>query len=265
LPYVIFLYAEPKFPGSGFGSGLVRLASALNTDLDWLREHTRYLQRATEWDVGGRPANRLLSGPDIASAKAWAARRPKNAPEPTESQLDFIKASEVEESRRQGAEAQRLQEMADAQAARAAALAEREKAQEREAEARKSEADAQKREAEQAKRAVRRTRLGLAAAVLLALAAGSFAVYAFNERDQAQVQRDLAEKATGKAEEQRKVANNQRDLAEKATAAANEQRDRALQRYSRAPGVCRSAPRSRHPTPARSCRLMLSPPICRRD
>ena len=95
----IFFYAEPKSPGSGFGTGLVQLASALNTDLDWLREHTRYLQRATEWDAGGRPANRLLSGPDIASAKAWAARRPKNAPEPTALQLDFIKASEAEDIR----------------------------------------------------------------------------------------------------------------------------------------------------------------------
>src|SRR5271165_2669553 len=84
----IYFYPEPKYPGSGFGSGLVGLASALNTDLDWLREHTRYLQRATEWEAGGRPPHRrLLSGPDIATAKAWAARRPKNAPEPTELQL----------------------------------------------------------------------------------------------------------------------------------------------------------------------------------
>jgi hypothetical protein len=64
----IFFYAEPRSPGSGFGTGLVQLASALNTDLDWLREHTRYLQRATEWDGGGRRANRLLSGADIATA-----------------------------------------------------------------------------------------------------------------------------------------------------------------------------------------------------
>ena len=127
----IYFFAEPRFPGSGFGVGLVGLASALNTDLDWLREHTRTLQRATEWDTGGRPANRLLSGPDIATTKAWAARRPKNAPEPTELQLDFIKASEAEAVRQQSAEAQRLQEMADAQAARAAALAEREKALEK--------------------------------------------------------------------------------------------------------------------------------------
>src|SRR5262249_47560586 len=158
-----------RFPGSGFGSGLVGLVSALNTDLDWLREHTRYLQRATEWDAGGRPANRLLSGPDIATAKAWAARRPKNAPEPTELQRDFIKASEAEESRQQSAEAQRLQQVAEA-------LAEREKAQEQEAEARKSEAEAQKREAEQAKRVVRRTRLGAAVALGLTVLAGVFAV-----------------------------------------------------------------------------------------
>jgi hypothetical protein len=35
----------------------------------------RYLQRATEWDKGGRPANRLLSGDDIAEAKAWVAQQ----------------------------------------------------------------------------------------------------------------------------------------------------------------------------------------------
>src|ERR1700722_4654297 len=43
----IFFYEEPTFPGSGFGTGLVELVSALNTNLDWLSEHTRYLQRAT--------------------------------------------------------------------------------------------------------------------------------------------------------------------------------------------------------------------------
>ena len=129
----IFFYEEPRFPGSGFGSGLVRLASALNTDLDWLREHTRYLQRATEWDAGGRPANRLLSGPDIATAKAWAARRPKNAPEPTELQLDFIKASEAEGIRQQSAEAQRLQQMERRSS--------REKARRRSGRSRKGEAE----------------------------------------------------------------------------------------------------------------------------
>src|SRR5262245_46301135 len=75
----IFFYPEPDTPGSGFGTGLSNLVTALNTDLDWMREHTRLLQRATEWHTGGRPANRLLSGGDITAAKAWAARRPKDA------------------------------------------------------------------------------------------------------------------------------------------------------------------------------------------
>src|SRR5262245_51650555 len=72
----IFFHAEPHNPGSGFGTSLANLVAVLNTDFEWVREHTRYLQRAREWDAGGRPANRLLSGDDIAEAKAWAARRP---------------------------------------------------------------------------------------------------------------------------------------------------------------------------------------------
>jgi hypothetical protein len=110
----IYFYSGPKSPGSGFGTGLVELASALNTDLDWLREHTRYLRLAKEWEEVGKPSDRrLLSAPDIALAKAWAARRPAKAPELTALQLDFIGASEAENKRQQSAEAQRLREVAE--------------------------------------------------------------------------------------------------------------------------------------------------------
>jgi hypothetical protein len=116
--------------------------------LDWLSEHTRYLQRATEWDVGGRPANKLLSGLDITTAKDWAARRPKNAPAPTALQFDFIRASEAEDVRQQSEKAHGLREREaaiaekeKAQAEREAALSEKDRAQKREAEARKSEAE----------------------------------------------------------------------------------------------------------------------------
>jgi TIR domain len=94
----IFFYADPKVLDSGFGTGLLSLVEALNTDFDWLREHTRYLQRATEWDSRGRPPNRLLSGDDIAEAKAWVARRPKNAPEPTA--LTSISSARVKRKQR---------------------------------------------------------------------------------------------------------------------------------------------------------------------
>ena len=136
----IFFHADPKAPGSGFGTGLAKLVAALNTDFDWLREHTRYLQRATEWDRGGRPANRLLSGDDIAEAKAWAARRPKSAPEPTALHLDFIRASEEEAEARSSAQRKQLEAMAAAQAERETALHEAE-------EALKQAADAQRKRA----------------------------------------------------------------------------------------------------------------------
>ena len=110
----IFFYAEPKFPGSGFGPGLLKLASALNTDLDWLREHTRYLRLAKEWEEVGKPADRrLLSAANINLAKARAAGRPPKAPEIAPLQLDFIRKSQAEDSRRQNAESQRLRERAE--------------------------------------------------------------------------------------------------------------------------------------------------------
>jgi|SRR5271166_17654 len=113
LNYVYFCPIA-TVPGAGFGEGLKLLVAALNTDFDWMRAHTRYLQRAMEWDEGGRPASRLLTGSDIAEAKAWAGQRPKTAPEPTALQLEFIRASEEEAERRSNAERQRLEALREA-------------------------------------------------------------------------------------------------------------------------------------------------------
>jgi TPR repeat protein len=175
----IFFHADPKVPGSGFGTGLASLVAALNTDFDWLRQHTRYLQRATEWDRGGRPANRLLSGDDIAEAKAWAARRPKSAPEPTALHLDFIRASEEEAQARSNAQRQQLEAVAEAQAERETALHEAE-------EALKRAADAQR----------KRTRIRNIAFVVVSI----FAVLAGLLYLRSEQQRELAE-------EQRKQAD----------------------------------------------------------
>jgi hypothetical protein len=42
LNYIFFHADSKNAPGSGFGTGLAKLVAALNTDFDWLREHTRY-------------------------------------------------------------------------------------------------------------------------------------------------------------------------------------------------------------------------------
>lgn len=108
----IFFYDEPKSPGAGFGAGLATLVKTLNTDLDWVREHTRLLARATEWDKGGREATRLLFGSTIADAKAWAAKRPKDASEPTPLHLDFIRVSEEAETARNDEARRQVEERA---------------------------------------------------------------------------------------------------------------------------------------------------------
>jgi TPR repeat protein len=188
----IFFYEDPKVSDSGFGTGLASLIAALNTDFDWLREHTRYLQRAIEWDRGGRPANRLLSGNDVAEAKAWVARRPKNAPEPTALHLDFIHASEEEAEARSSAQRKQLEAMAMAQAEREAALQKAEQAL-------KQAADAQHRRAK-----IR----NIAFVVVSILAVLSGWLY-WN----ADVQRKLAEEQKEYAEQQRTVAEAQKEYA----------------------------------------------------
>jgi WD40 repeat protein len=173
-----FLYPEPKAPGSGFGKGLANLAEALNTDLEWVREHTRLGLRAAEWQAGGRLENRLLSGSDIVDAKRWLARRPTTAPSPTELHHEFVRASEDAQTAREGAERQRLEDMAAAQAAREKALADTEVAQnEREA---------------ALDRLRRRTWLGVGVAVALAFAAGTFGWLAEVQRREAETQRTIA-------------------------------------------------------------------------
>jgi hypothetical protein len=114
LEYII-CYREPKRPGSGFGPGLTSLAEALNTDLDWLREHTRYLRLAKEWEEVRKPSDRrLLSAADIALANTWVADRPEKAAPPTALQFEFFRASEAEDIRQKSAEAQRLREAEEA-------------------------------------------------------------------------------------------------------------------------------------------------------
>jgi hypothetical protein len=47
------------------------LVNILQTDLDYVTRHTRYLVRAREWDVRGRDASFLLRGTDADEAALW--------------------------------------------------------------------------------------------------------------------------------------------------------------------------------------------------
>jgi formylglycine-generating enzyme required for sulfatase activity len=111
-----------------FATSLTALATALKTDFDWIREHTRIGEAALRWDARGRVEALLLRGEELAAAKTWLASPPQYAPEPTLLHHEFIKAGEDAEAARSSAERQRLDQMAEAQAERQKAQDERERA-----------------------------------------------------------------------------------------------------------------------------------------
>jgi formylglycine-generating enzyme required for sulfatase activity len=86
--------------GPGFARPLSDLAAALRVDLQWIREHTRLGELATRWDGRGRPESLLLRGDDLDAAKAWVAARKAAAPEITDAQRAFVRASEEAEATR---------------------------------------------------------------------------------------------------------------------------------------------------------------------
>jgi hypothetical protein len=219
LNYILF-HVDPKTPGSGFVPGLASLVTALNTDFAWLREHTRYFQRATEWNAGGRPANRLLSGDDIVAAKAWAARRPKSATQPTALHLDFIHASEQEAEARSSEQRKQLETIAAAQVEREKALHEAEEALKQAADAQKQAADGQRKRA--------RIRIALVVMSGLAVVAGLLGwgaeqkliiiqqhVEYLEQKETAERQKLTAERYRIEAERQKEQTDTIRDRAKK--------------------------------------------------
>lgn len=106
-----------------FARGLKTLTEALESDLEWVREHTRLAERAFEWsDQFNRDDNALLVGKQVDEGEAWLARRPANAPAPTPLHLEFISASRRVATERDSAERKRLAEIERMQIARAEAL-----------------------------------------------------------------------------------------------------------------------------------------------
>src|SRR5262249_19214437 len=152
-----------------FGDAVRRLTQALETDLEWVRTHTRLQVRATEWDVHHRDRSFLLRGSDLVGAERQLAGVAGMSPQPTRLPTDYGYESRNAAARRQritgGAVSaalvvavvlavfaliQRAQAIHDKEAARAAqADAERQRAV---AERRKVVADRQRQAAQRQRR-----------------------------------------------------------------------------------------------------------------
>jgi WD40 repeat protein len=84
-----------------FEAGLADLTEAIETDLDWVRAHTRLLVRAVEWDRLGREVSYTLRGRDLKDFEDRAARGQDLEPRLTALQTEYLLASRRAVARRQ--------------------------------------------------------------------------------------------------------------------------------------------------------------------
>src|SRR5829696_8967167 len=89
----VFLREDDDFEDS-----FERLLKALDTDLEWVRFHTRLLSGAKEWDKGGRDPSFLLRGKTLEEAEGWQAKEAEKEPKLTSLQKEYILASRQAET-----------------------------------------------------------------------------------------------------------------------------------------------------------------------
>ncbi|MDX2308596.1 MAG: TIR domain-containing protein [Hyphomicrobium sp.] len=86
--------------GSDFEAKADDLAAALQSDIGWVKEHTRLGERARLWNEGRKSSSLQLRGEELLGAEAWIASRPRSAPDPTDLHKQFIKDSRKGTTRR---------------------------------------------------------------------------------------------------------------------------------------------------------------------
>jgi WD40 repeat protein len=77
------------------------LTSAIDTDLEHVKAHTRLLQRAMEWMNKNHNASFLLRGVDLQDGEKWLSESAAKQPRPTESQSKYLFESRKAENSRQ--------------------------------------------------------------------------------------------------------------------------------------------------------------------
>jgi WD40 repeat protein len=80
-----------------------RLIGALDTDLAWAKEHTRWLLKALEWEGENRDRSFLLRGAELTAAEQWLASAADKEPQPIPLQAEYVVASRMAAARRQRA------------------------------------------------------------------------------------------------------------------------------------------------------------------
>ena len=74
----------------GFEVNFELLISALDTDLDYVREYTRLLILAIEWDKNQRRRSPVLRGQELQTAEGWLQQSGSKAPQPAELHREYL-------------------------------------------------------------------------------------------------------------------------------------------------------------------------------
>ena len=83
-----------------FDASLAQLITEIETDRDWVREHTDWSEKAGEWDQHHRNHSYLLAGAELEAAESWRSRAAGKRPGLSTLQSEFIDASRQWATRR---------------------------------------------------------------------------------------------------------------------------------------------------------------------
>lgn len=86
-----------------FNAAFTALLKALDTDLSHVRQHTRLLVRAKEWESSNENPSFLIRGDDLTQAEDWLATGVAKQPAPTSLHAEYINSSRDAAIRRQRA------------------------------------------------------------------------------------------------------------------------------------------------------------------
>jgi hypothetical protein len=86
---------------SQFDDTFRKLIVVIDTDLEHVRQHTRLLVKAKEWETRGKTPNFLLNSGEISEYSAWVRASASKDPKPTELQLEYLFVSQRAANRRQ--------------------------------------------------------------------------------------------------------------------------------------------------------------------
>jgi len=80
--------------GGDFFTNFGELTRTLDADPEYIRNHTRLLLKAMEWEREGQDDSLLLRGKDLKAGEEWLTQSVNKEPPPTELQVQYLKVSQ---------------------------------------------------------------------------------------------------------------------------------------------------------------------------